>query len=56
MSSAHNSSPAPETPINTLKQTFSNLDLLRTGQIEKETLRQAILYTGDNYDRDIIHQ
>lgn len=39
-----------------LKLTFSNLDPANSGFIDKKVLNQAIMYTGDNYDKEIIRK
>ena len=45
-----------ESPINSLQSTFRSLDREETGVIKKDALRQAIIYTGDNYDKKIINE
>jgi len=37
-----------------LQLTFKTLDPSNTGYIDKQTLQQTIMYTGDNYDKQII--
>lgn len=44
-----------DSPIHNLRSTFKALDPNETGLIDKHTLLQATLYTGDNYDKEIIN-
>lgn len=41
-------------PLKNLKITFESLDDNGEGQVDKKILRQAIMYTGQNYDKQII--
>lgn len=43
-------------PIKRLRLTFNSLDSTNSGFIDKDVLNQAIMYTGDNYDKDIIRR
>lgn len=49
-------SPTQSSPERNLQITFNSLDNNNSGYINKETLLQAIIYTGDNYDKHIIAQ
>lgn len=43
-----------QSQLSHLQLTFKTLDPSNTGYIDKQTLQQTIMYTGDNYDKQII--